>query len=508
MPRLLSLWLPTLPTDRIRRREDIGAAPLVTVASVKGAQRLAAVDSAAAAASLRPGMALADARAICRPLIVRLADPAAEAGTLRAVTEWALRFTPVIALDPPDGLTLDVTGAAHLFGGETALRSNLVHDLGARGFQAQAAVADTAEAAWALAHHGGAGVAPSGPEALLHLAHPLPLAALRLDAGTLNALAQAGLRTIGDLLDRPRAPVVARFGAATLHRLDALLGWTRSPLVPIAPVPPVLAERRFAQPIATLEAVEASLRTLSHRLCTQLERAQTGARRVELTLFRVDGVVKRLTVGTSRPNREPAAIARLFHEKLESLGENGLDTGYGFDVMRLGAVVTEGLTADQVAFEAAADRAAEADLAALVDRLGARLGVARVLQLHDADRHIPEHAAVAWPAQREAIRPMRALEPADLQRPLRLLDHPEPIDTVAEVPDGPPVLFRWRRAEHRLTAVEGPERIAAPWWTTAALTRDYFEAEDGNGRRYWLFREGLYGREVERPSWFLHGLFG
>ncbi|MBE7219362.1 MAG: DNA polymerase Y family protein, partial [Caulobacteraceae bacterium] len=383
MTRLLALWLPTLPTDRIRRREAVGADPLVTVAAVKGAQRLAAVDAAAAAARLRPGMPLADARAICRPLTVRPADPAAEAATLGTVGEWCLRFTPIVALDPPDGLTLDVTGAAHLFGGEAALRFGLVRDLGERGFQALAAVADTAEAAWALARHSTIGVALSGPEALLHLAHPLPLAALRLDPAMVTALAQAGFRTIGDLLDRPRAPVAARFGVALMARLDALLGWTRSPIAPIAPVPPILAERRFAQPIATVDAVEASLARLGRHLCAQLERAQKGARRIELTLFRVDGAVKRLTVGTGRPTRDPAAVARLFHEKLESLGEDGLDTGYGFDVMRLGAAVTEGLTADQVAFEAAVDRAAEADLAALVDRLGARLGVTRVLQLHD-----------------------------------------------------------------------------------------------------------------------------
>lgn len=508
MPRLLSLWLPTLPTDRIRRHEATGPGPLATVAAIKGAQRLAAVDAAAAAAALRPGLALADARAICRSLTVRPADPKAEAAALEAVAAWCLRFTPVVALDPPDGLALDVTGAAHLFGGEAALRSSLVHDLGARGFQARAAIADTAEAAWALARHGTVGVALPGPESLLHLAHPLPLAALRLDEAKLGALAQAGLRTIGDLLDRPRAPVAARFGAALLHRLDALLGWTRSPFVPIAPVPPVLAERRFAQPIATLEAVEASLLTLCGHLHAQLERAQAGARRLELTLFRVDGTVKRLAVGTSRPNRDPAALARLFHEKLDSLGENGLDTGYGFDVIRLGAVVTEPLTADQVALEAAADRAAEADLTLLVDRLGARLGATRVLRLRNADRHVPEEAAVAWPAQRQEAWPVRLAEPADLQRPLRLLEHPEPIETTAAVPDGPPVNFRWRRALHQLTAVEGPERIAAPWWTTAAPTRDYFEAEDGSGRRYWLFREGLFGREVEQPRWFLHGLFG
>ncbi|MCW6508905.1 Y-family DNA polymerase [Lichenifustis flavocetrariae] len=506
MARLLSLWLPTLPTDRLRRH-GAPEGPLATIEPLKGAQRIAAVDTAAAAAAIRPGMTLADARAICPALATVTADPDQEAKALRAIGDWGLRFTPITALDPPDGVLLDITGVTHLFGGEAALLDTLTADLAARGFAGRAAIGDTIEAAWALARFGTIRIAPPGRAAITALSRSLPLAALRLPSPVLQALAQAGLREIGDLLTRPRAPLAARFGATLLERLDGLIGLHKSPLTPSTPVPLFLAERRFAHPIATVEAIEASLLSLARHLAAQLERQAQGARRVEAVFFRVDGVVKRLALGTSRPLRDPVALVRLFHEKLESLGEEGLDTGYGFDVIRLGASVAEPLTSAQAELAAAAEQAAEADLALLIDRLGARLGATRVVRLRNADHHRPEEAAIAWPAHRLSTGPSMPDEPGRL-RPLKMFDRPEPIDATAGVPDGPPLYFRWRRTLHLIAAVEGPERIAAPWWTTAAPTRDYFQAEDVAGHRFWLFREGLYGIEAARPRWFLHGLFG
>ena len=222
----------------------------------------------------------------------------------------------------------------------------------------------------------------------------------------------------------------------------------------------------------------------------------------------MDGVVKRIAVGTSRPLRDPQALARVLHEKLSSLGEDGFETGYGFDVIRLGAPVVETLSPEQASL--APDRTATlhaADVALLIDRLGARLGVTRVVNLHDANRPMPEDAAIEAPALR--CKPAPTIVPdVDLHRPLRLLDKPEPIGTIASVPDGPPVQFQWRRFTHEIAAIEGPERIMSQWWSTLSTTRDYFHAEDRDGRRFWLFREGFYGMEAARPRWFLHGLFG
>lgn len=512
MTRILSLSLPTLPTDRLAARLGLDPArPFATVAKVRGALRLAAVDRLAETLTLRPGMGLADARAVCPILQVADADPQGETDTLRRMLEWCRRFTPVAALDGVDGLLLDISGAAHLFGGEAALIAAAEAGLAHRGFAARGAVADTAEAAWALARFGETRLAPPGPAAIRALAEPLPLAALRLDPATLQTLVQTGLRRIGDVLIRPRAPITARFGAGLFARLDGLLGLTKTPIEPCFPVPDFLAERRYAAGLTQIEAIAAAIGALAGMLCEQLAGAGTGARRVEALFFRVDGVVRHLAVGTSRPLRNPADLVRLFAEKLSGLGEDGLDTGYGFDLIRLEATAVERLGTDQARLQPdpGSEAAREADLALLVDRLGARLGVTRVLRLRNANHHRPEDAATLVPAFRVAdAEADESEEGQGSDRPLRLFDRPEPIATTAGVPDGPPVSFRWRRADHVIAAIEGPERIAAPWWTDRAPIRDYFQAEDGQGHRFWLFREGIYGATASPPQWFLHGLFG
>jgi protein ImuB len=258
-----------------------------------------------------------------------------------------------------------------------------------------------------------------------------------------------------------------------------------------------------------------------------LERHDEGAREIDVSLFRVDGIVKHLTAGTSRPLRDPKLIARLFRERIEAAGEEGLDTGYGFDVVRLAAIKVERLGVPQSAL--AIGMAGDAndhsgkdhsgDLADLIDRLGARLGLRRVLRFEQQETHIPEFAVAALPAaqtrgrsgkQSGAEFSFHANTNLLPTRPLKLLEPPEPIEAIAAVPDSPPAKFRWRRVWHDIAAIEGPERIAAKWWKheQVALTRDYFRAEDSLGQRFWLFREGLYTTETVEPRWFLHGLFG
>ena len=466
----------------------------------------------AAAAVIRPGMALADARAIRPGIVVAPADPRGEAEELGRIADWCGRFTPLVALDPPDGLLLDIGGAAHLFGGEAGVMQAAERGLLAHGFEARAAVAATPEAAWALARFGERRIAPPrNDKAFEKLFGPLPMAALRLDPEVVRALAQAGLRHIGDLLWRPRAPLAARFGETLFARLDAVMGLARSPISPRFDPPSFVAEQRFASPIVLRDDVERTILALSGHLCGLLERQNKGARRIEARLFRVDGVVKRIVVGTSRPLTKAADIARLFRERIEGVGEDGLDTGYGFDLVRLGvheAETTAIRQDDLVAATAPEHARREEDLADLVDRLGARLGVRRVTRLMEQDTHIPEFAVSAVPAARAPLPKAKAVETPF--RPIRLFDRPEPIDTIAAVPDGPPVRFNWRRATHEVTAIEGPERIAPEWWRPGGpdRTRDYFRAEDQNGHRFWLFREGLFTTETSRPRWYLHGLFG
>ncbi|MEZ5891235.1 MAG: DNA polymerase Y family protein [Xanthobacteraceae bacterium] len=362
---------------------------------------------------------------------------------------------------------------------------------------------------------------------------PLPLAALRLDPETVAALADVGLNRIADVLDLPRATLAARFDASFLRRLDQALGREDEPITPKRPAPSYMAEQHFAEPIARERDVQGTIARLSIRLGYAMEARGEGARRIELALFRTDGKVHRLAVGAGAPVHEANRISRLFADRLAGLGE-ACDPGFGYDLVRLSAPVTERYAPAQTSLAAesgAADHAGE--LGHLVDRLGARFGLRRVTRLVPQDTHIPEFAVATVPAhaqlacaaarlrgaaevramavpERDAAEPVAqdTLAPA---RPARLFARPERIEAIAEVPDGPPVRFRWRRVLHEVTAAEGPERIALEWWRDAAgsaLTRDYFRIETRAGMRVWLYREGLYGRETDAPRWFLHGLFG
>jgi len=551
---MLSLWLRRLPTDRIERLRDSSLSlpfrggsvneanrggvccaassptrpaepvtlplwgrdvPLIITGKRGNADVLTAVNDAAERLGLSPGLALAQARAM-HPDIEALEEDAGADGTLlEQIADWCLRFTPLVAYDvacdAPDGLLLDISGCAHLYGGEDALVADLAARLEAAGFAYRIAIAGSIGAAWAAAHYGEPGGYPCGEERTLIA--PLPLAALRIDGATVAALARVGLKRIGDIIDLPRAPLTARFGASLLRQLDRALGVEHEPLNPRLPVGPYVAEQRFAEPIAREEDVLAITERLAARLKLALERRGDGARRIELTLFRTDGVLRRIAAGTSRPLRDPGAIRTLFTERLTALADT-LDPGFGFDMARLSVLVAEPCPPEQIGLGGAED---SAEMDRLVDRLSARLGPRRVRRPIAQDSHIPEIAGACVPAQMtvadagwEAFCRHRA--EADLApRPLRLLARPEPIEAVAEVPDGPPLRFRWRRALHEVVMAEGPERIEGAWWSEhGGPARDYFRVEDKSGLRFWLFRAGLY-RDLmpgaAAPSWFLHGMF-
>jgi protein ImuB len=553
--RYLSVWLRRLTTDRIARASSapLDQTPLTVVEPVKNALTLVAMNDAAARLGLKAGMALADARAMYPTLLVADADGQADQRLLVAIADWSDRYTPLVGLDPPDGLTLDVTGCAHLFGGEAALGDDIVQRLAGLGFAARAAIADTVGCAWAIARFGEATrrvVPPDGTrEALL----PLQLTALRIATDTQARLEQAGLKRIADVIDRPRAPLAARFGAQFLRRIDQALGQEDEPITPRLPIPPYVVEHRFADPILLEADVLATIELLGEELARMLERRGEGARRLQLALFRTDGKVERSEVGTGAPLRDSARMRALFNERLAVLGDD-CDPGFGFDVIRLMALATERCDPQQAGL-AEGNHAAE--LGHLVDRLGARFGLRRLTRCVAQDTHIPEFAVAAMPAAHQPLIPAKTAmrksvssghsresgNPVSSQnanlskhqehfceealgprfrgderleqspsptRPLRLFGRPEPIEAVAEVPDGPPVRFRWRRVLHQVAHAEGPERIAMEWWRDRdgrALTRDYFRLECRDGIRLWVYREGLYGRELKEPRWYLHGLF-
>jgi protein ImuB len=488
--------------------------PSVVVAKQHNALQIVACDDAAAAAGLAIGLPLANARAICPELQVFDADEAADRATLDHIADWCDRFTPLVALDPPDGLMLDITGCAHLFGGEAALMRELCGALTARGFAVSAAIASTSVCARTMTRHVHGRIVGDGAEA--EAVAPLPVAALGADAVIVNGLRRAGLKTIGEVAARQRHEITARFGAAFTTLLEQALGQSDAPISPRKPLPDYIVEKRFPEPIATDGVIAATLLALGKTLITTMERHGKGARRLEASFFRTDGAVRSIAVETGQPVTKPEVIDRLFRDRLDAIADP-LDPGFGFDLIRLSAGHTEIVVQQQRDLDAHVHDNDE--LSALIDRIAARIGGRRVVAYLPQDTHIPERAVLAASAQHYLAVATQTAWPARIGgepplRPLRLFERPEPIAVIAGVPDGPPARFVWRRASHAVVRAEGPERLAMEWWRSdsAMLTRDYFRVEDEAGLRFWLYRDGLYDREIvpaeqPQPHWFMHGLF-
>jgi len=430
-------------------------------------------------------------------LEVLAANPHADALMLERLAQWCGRFTPLVSLDRPYGLILDITGASHLFGGEKAALQKAAEGLKVRGFSVQAAIAGTAVAARALARHRAGFITPEGGEA--EAVSPLPVDALQLDAVTTHAFRRAGLKTIGQAAGRKRSELMARFGASTLAVIDEALGKSVSPTSPRRLPPEFWRASHFAEPVATLDVIRRALASLSAELAAVMEREGMGARRLEACFFRADGAVRNIIIETGMPVRSIAVIDRLFREKLASLADP-LDPGFGFDVIRLSALHVEAVSMEAASFDAHAREQQEIDC--LVDRLAVRFGRQRVLRFEPQATHVPERAWKLIPAQEKeggtaAWHSRRAAgEPPG--RPLRLFARPEPVQVKQ-----PPLCLSWRKVTRRLIQWEGPERIAMEWWRKKEEPRDYYRAEDEEGRRYWLYCEAAR----TPPQWFLHGLF-
>ena len=495
--RIVSLWFPRLATDRIQRRRgpEWAVRPLAVTVESGNRVLLSGVNGAAEQEGLAPGMTLADARAMAAHLATVPADLRADAALLARLARRCGRYTPTVALDGPSGLFLDVTGCAHLFGGEAAMLADMTERLEGLGFAVSGALADTPGAAWALARHGRPGtIAPPGGTA--RALKRLPVGALRLDREIAAGLAHLGLRRIGDLYGLPRGSVSSRFGMGTVRRLDRALGHAEEPLDNLRAAGPPRARIAFAEPVGTRCDIETALAHLLGRLCEGMERSGHGARRLELAVHRVDGTAQMLAIGTARPLRDMAALARLFRDRLD-----GVDPGFGIEAMILAAPAVEPLSPAQATLDAR--RGAEEGTAALVDRLGNRFGFANVRRAAPVDSHLPERA---WRTAPPMAVPEAPSRPALPPRPPRLFRRPEPVAAEAAAESGPPAAFRWRGRRHAVCAAEGPERIAPEWWRDDPAwrdgARDYWRIEDETGRRFWLCRAG------HPPQWRLHGLFG
>ena len=492
---------------------------------LKNELQIFALNDAAACIGLEAGQPLANARAICPDLQVFDADEPADAKMLGAIADWCDRFTPLVALDPPHGLFLDISGCAHLFGGEVAMLDTVCASLIQQGFIVNAAIASTSVCARTMARAVASHIVANGEEAIA--VGTLPVWTLGAGETITRGLRRAGLKTIADVAARAPYEITARFGSEFTSLLQQALGKSDAPISPRKPVPDYIVEKRFAEPISTDGVISTALSKLASTLVVAMDRAGKGARQLEASFFRTDGVVRKISVETGQPVTQAEFIDRLFCERLDALADP-LDPGFGYDLIRLSASRTEVVAQEQRDFDTRSQDNDE--LVALIDRIAARIGGKRIVVFMPHDTHIPERAVIAASAQHHlgaashAVWPERPEAEPPL-RPLRLFERPEEVEVTAMFPDGPPARFKWRRFQHLITCVEGPERIAMEWWNQSARvpprseaalvtstesharTRDYFRVEDKEGGRFWLYREGIYKREVRQFRWFLHGLF-
>jgi protein ImuB len=568
------LFLPSWPIDRLRRlskeplvsKDRFGSVPslcgapadeppFATVITAAGRRLIAAINPAASAAGLAPGMPLADALSFLPALATAAAEPEADAAALTRLAEWCGRYSPWTAPDGVDGVKLEVTGCAHLWGGEAALAADLARRL-ARPLTStghighRIAIAGTLGAAWALgrfAADSGAPALPDPGDEQSALA-PLPVEALRLDPITAAGLRRVGLKRIGELIPMPRDALARRFGEQVARRLDQALGHLPEPLSPLGEAPIRRVRLSFAEPIADPADLARAAERLTDDLVARLAREGMGARRLDLAFHRIDGRVEHIRLGTARPSRDPKHLAGLFAAKLDTV-----DPGLGVEDMILAVFAAEPLAAEQMPLNPSLSAAAiglppppyphpslprmrgregegagegwVGGLAPLLDRIGARLGLAAVSRIEARQSHLPECASIAMniaakpppqpPACGGGSRNGRAGAFAKPPRPVRLFAPPEPIEALWVLPDDPPFSFTWRRRPHRVRRADGPERIAEEWWNEAdnapisfawaSAVRDYYRVEDEEGRRFWLVRAGLPGGPP--PRWFVHGVF-
>ncbi|WP_082366376.1 Y-family DNA polymerase [Rhizobium acidisoli] len=503
MARVVSVFLPTLPTDRIRRADPSLSpnTPLVVIARSGSKRWVAAADRAALKLGLRVGMPAAKAQALVQGLTMIDADPVADLATLERLTLWALsQYSPVVTMDPPDGIVMDTAGADHLQGGEDLMLSGLVNRFRGRGLAARAAVADSWGAAHALARSTNRETIIISRGETAKAVNRLPLSSLRLPVEIVASLRTLGFATVGDLAATPRAPLTLRFGPEIGRRLDQMFGRIAEPIDPIRPADLVEVQKSFAEPIGAPETIEKYVSRLVRQLCLELEKRGLGVRRADLIVHRVDNTLQSLRAGTAKPVRDIAWLTKLFRDRIEKI-----EPGFGIDKLSLTAIIAEPLVDVQSASSLMEEQVT--DVTPLIDVLGNR-GGQRIFRVAPVASDVPERSVQRIAPTADEI---GATWPLHWPRPSRLLPHPEAIEVIALLPDHPPVSFTWRGKRRRVKRADGPERIFGEWWQRSSewvAVRDYFVVEDDAGERFWIFRSGD-GVDTETGShaWFLHGVF-
>ncbi len=508
MRRVISVFLPYWPIEAWARRHIKSRSgrtspdlPFAIIGQDEQQQILTAVNRAAEAEGLTPGMSLTHARAILPTVGTAPAAPLDDARALAALATACFRFSPWIAICGTDGVWIDATGVSHLFGGEERMVARIARILARNGVTSRVAMAATPGAAWALAHYGRAPrcVSASGDDL-----ESLPVMALRMDAGTARSLWRVGIKTIGALKAIPRTTLPLRFGRLLVTRLDQAFGHAAESIDCMVPQDARRREIAFAEPISTAEDIRRCTEKLVHGLCRDLETRQEGARKLDLVFLRTDNTHQAIRVGTGRPSRDPKHLLKLFAEHMDTVAP-----GFGIDKAVLTAWKYAPLFPVQT--DSAGGGRHAGDLAMLTDQLANRLGDGAVYRLAPAATHIPERAQNRAAPAGESSGPNASEEtwPACLPRPVRMFSPPEPVEVVALLPDHPPARFVWRGVLRKVRCADGPERVCGEWWlnrSEVAETRDYFRVEDQDGARYWLFRDNRLTPN-QNHLWFLHGVF-
>lgn len=494
--RYVAIWFTNLAADHaIRRSPQLNNVPFVLATPVRGRVIVCCASMAAEKCGIVAGMVVADCRAIMPELEVIDLVTGIEEKLLTALAGWCIRFTPVVAVDMPDGLIFDATGCAHLWGGEEQYVKAISNKLKAFGYNIRMAMADTVGAAWAMARYGKAdSIVPAG--AHMHAMLSLPPAALRLDAMVVQRLHKLGLNNIGSFITMPRSALRRRFGNDLLVKLSMALGQQKEVLKPVLPLEPYVERLPCLEPIRTAEGIEIAIRKLLEALCVQLENNGLGLRKCVLKCYRIDGNIQQAEIGTVQASRNVEHLFRLLQLKIVTLTPD-----LGFELFLLEAKVTEEITAAQSMLWEKADHSSIV-VAELLDKVAGKVGADSIVRFIPDEHYWPERSY-----KRAAS--LTNIEScnwrSNVPRPLHLLDKPEPIEVTVPIPDYPPMLFHYKGALHNVKRADGPERIEQEWWLSKGVYRDYYCVEDERGARFWLFRSGEYSKG--NVQWYMHGFF-
>jgi len=495
--RFVSIWFRHLTTDRlVRRQPELRDTPFVLAAPERGRMVIKAVSAPAQARGINAGMAVADCRAIFPGLQVFDDDPELTEKLLRALAEWCLRYTPIAAVDPPDGLLLDVSGCPHLWGGERGYLKDIIEKLTGYGYHVRVAIADSIGTAWAVARFGKTTpIIEPGRQADALLS--LPPAALRLEANALERMAKLGLYQISNIIHMPRSAIRRRFGQLTVERLKQALGEGIETIEPVQPIQPYQERLPSLEPIRTAVGIEIAIKRLLENLCKRLQQEEKGLRKALLKLFRVDGKQQQIAIGTNRASSNAEHLFKLFELRISSI-----EPALGIELFLLEASVVEDLPAIQETIWKTTGRSDHSAIAELLDKLAGKLGMQTIHRYLPDEHYWPERSVkLAVSLDEEPLAAWRT----DLPRPVHLLRQPEAIDVMVQIPDYPPAHFRYKGELHIVKKADGPERIEQEWWIQQGQHRDYYCLEDENGARYWIFRLGHY--DSGEPKWFIHGFF-